>query len=120
MTDARELAQEAWTEYLAALTRELLNAPVSIEIIATRNAEMLERRHLALQGLTYDNRVDVFEIAAARGGARRPHILRHMVDHPTRIAVDNRTMLAPMTIAVDGRDGVRTVINIEREPDSFD
>jgi hypothetical protein len=26
-------------------------------------------------------------------------------------------MLAPMTIAVDGRDGVRTVITIEREPE---
>jgi len=32
-------------------------------------------------------------------------VLRHVVDHPARGAVDNHTMLAPMTIAVDGRDG---------------
>ena len=26
-------------------------------------------------------------------------------------------MLAPMTIVVDGRDGLRTMIRIERDPD---
>jgi hypothetical protein len=59
----------------------------------------------------------VFEVALARSGPQLPAVLRHLVDHPARVAVDNRTMLAPMTIAVDGRDGLRTRIRIERDPD---
>jgi hypothetical protein len=44
-------------------------------------------------------------------------VLRHLVDHPARVAVDNHTMLAPMTIAVDGRDVLRTMIRIEHDQD---
>jgi hypothetical protein len=113
----RALDPDAWSEYLDAVSRELLNAPVSIEIIAAPDPPTVEARGLALQTLTYDRREDVFEVAAARGGARAPRVLRHLVDHPARIEVDNRTMLAPMTIAVDGADGTRTVIAIEREGD---
>lgn len=37
--------------------------------------------------------------------------------NPARVAVDNDTTLAPMTIAVDGRDGLQTMIRIEYDPD---
>jgi hypothetical protein len=117
MADTRELAPEGWSEYLDAVSRELLNAPVSIEIIAKPGPSRVQAAHLALQALTYDHQDGVFEVAAARGGTQLPGILRHMVDHPARIEVDNRTMLAPMKISVDGQDGVRTVITIEREPE---
>jgi hypothetical protein len=110
----RELAQEAWSEYLDAVSKELLNAPVSIEVIATPGPPVVEAAHLALQVLAYDRRDDVFEVAVARGGPHLPAVLRRIVDRPTRIEVDSHTMLAPMTIAVDGQDGTRTVITIER------
>ena len=85
---------------------------------ATRPARRASKRtHLALHPLTYDRRNDVFEVAVARGGPHLPAVLRHLVDHPARVAVDNHTMLAPMTIAVDGRDGLRTTIRIEHDPD---
>jgi hypothetical protein len=117
MEDTRELAPEAWSEYLDAVSKELVNAPVSIGIIATPGPPVAHAAHLALRALTYDRHDGVFEVAAARGGPHLPGMLRHMVDHPARIEVDSRTMLAPMTIAVDGQDGVRTVITIEREPE---
>lgn len=117
MEHTRELAHETWSEYFDALSRELLNAPVSIEIAEATRSPMREGEHLALQMLTYDRRDDVFEVAAARAAPRLPSVLRHLVDHPQRVVVDNQTMLAPMTIRVDGRDGVRTVIRIEREAD---
>ena len=50
----------------------------------------------------------------------KPGVLRHQVDRPRRIEVDSHTLLAPMTIAVDGRDGKRTLITIESEPDFAD
>ncbi len=116
MKATRELARETWSEYFDALSKELLNAPVSVEIIGTPDPPVLQASHLALLARTYDRREDVFEIAAARGGPHLPSVLRHLVDHPERVSVDSQTMLAPMTIAVDGGD-VRTVITIEPQPE---
>jgi uncharacterized protein DUF5335 len=115
MTPHRELAHEAWDEYFDSLSRELLNAPVSIEIAAPSHPRAIEAHRLALQALSYDRRDDVFEVAAVRGGPHLPSSLRHMVDHPTHVFVDSDTMLPPMSIAVDGGDGVRTLIRIERD-----
>jgi len=116
-TTTRELASETWAEYFDALSRELLHAPTSIEVVGPSGPASIEAKHLALHALTYDHRDDVFEVVVARGGPHLPAVLRHLVDHPARVEVDNHTMLAPMTIAVDGRDGVRTMIRIEHDPD---
>jgi hypothetical protein len=99
------------------VSKELFNAQVSIKINSALGPPAIQADSLALQALTYDHRDDVFEVAAARGGPRPPSVLRHLVDHPARIEVDSYTLLAPMTIAVDGQDGGRTVISIEREPE---
>lgn len=116
MDATRELAHEAWSEYLDAVSRELLNADVSIEVVTTPGEPMVQARHLALQAVAYDHRDDVFEVAAARG-PHLPRVLRRLVDHPERIVVDSWTLLAPMTIAVDGRDGGRTIVRIANSPD---
>jgi Family of unknown function (DUF5335) len=117
MEATRELARETWAEYFDALSKELLNEPVSVEIIGAPGPPLMEASHLALLALTYDRRDDVFEIAAVRGGPHLPSVLRHLVAHPARIEVDSQTMLAPTTIAVEGPDQVRTVITIEHEPE---
>lgn len=115
MDATRELYPEAWSEYLDAVSRELINADVSIEIIPARDQSPVEAEHLALRAVGYDHRDDVFEVAAARGGSPLASTLRHLVDHPKRIVVDSWTLLAPMTIEVDGRDGARTVVRIARQ-----
>jgi hypothetical protein len=111
----RELVHETWCEYLDAVSRELLDAPVSIEVIASAEPAVVEAQRLALRALAYDDLDDVFEFSAVRGGSQRPSVLRHVVDHPGRIEVDSYTLLAPMTIVVEGESGVRTVITIERD-----
>lgn len=113
MRATRELAPEAWSEYFDALSRELLNAPVSIEVLGGVDAEIAHASELNLLTLRYDRARDVFEIAAARDGTRLASVLRHLVDHPERVAVDNDTMLAPLMIEVDGPDRMRTLIAIE-------
>ncbi len=116
-TPTRELTRDVWCEYLDAVSKELSRAPVSIEICAPSCPPAVQAAHLTLKTITYDRRNDLLEIAAARGGPHLPSVLRHTVDHPARIEVDSDTLLAPMTIAVDGPDRVRTVITIEREPE---
>lgn len=118
MNSPRQLAREAWSEYMDALSRELLSAPVSIEVTGQPDGASVEMERLALQALVYDRGDDVFEVAAAGGGPRLRRVLRHVVDHPCRVAVDTQTMLAPMTISVEGPDGARTVIRVSREQDS--
>ena len=61
-----------------------------------------------------------FEISAARGSSQPPGVLRHKIDHPERVDVDNQTMLAPITVGVNGPGNVRTVITIEREADTLE
>src|SRR3974377_1543662 len=112
MNATREIEPETWSEYFDWLSKELLNSPVTIEIVAPSDPPAVEARDLALLTLAYDYREDVFEVAAARGGSHLPSTLRHLVDHPEHVFVDSQVMLAPITIAVDGRDGVRTVITI--------
>ena len=115
-TTTRELSSETWAEYFDALGRELLDAPTSIEVGVPSGPASVAAKRVALHALTYDRHDDVFEVAVARDGPHLPSVLRHLVDHPARVAVDNDTMLAPMTIAVDGRDGIRTTIRIEDDP----
>jgi hypothetical protein len=117
MDDMRELAHENWSEYLDALSKELLHAPVSIEVTEAHGPPVRQAKRMALHTLTYDHRDDVFEVAAAQGGPHLPSVIRHFVDHPRRVSVDSHTLLAPMTISVDGRNGARTVIRIGREPE---
>ena len=112
-----ELVHETWSEYFDAASRELFNAPVSIEIETPPWPPQTEVDRLALQLLTYDRRNDVFEVAAAQGGPHLPGVVRHMVDHPQRILVDSSMLAAPITIVVDDREGVRTLIKIEHPPD---
>lgn len=116
MGTARELSHETWDEYLDAVSRELLDSEVSIELDDGHRAD----EALAFRALTYDPLGDVIELSAARGDGASPDLVRHVVPHPQRVAVDSDTMLAPMTIALDGADGHRTLVRFARERESAD
>jgi hypothetical protein len=116
MQAEREISRDTWSEYFCWLSKELHDAPVSIETLAPATAPSVQARDLALLALAYDRRDDVFEVAATRGGAGLPSTLRHLVEHPEHVFIDSQVLLAPITIAVDDRDGVRTVVRIEDEP----
>lgn len=113
----RELHSDAWSDYLDAVSRELLHAPVTIEVDTGEERPLREADRLALQAVSYDRRDDVFEVTAARGGPHLPSVVRHLVSHPRRLEVDSPSMLAPMLIAVDAEDGTRTTVRIAREPE---
>lgn len=92
MQATRALVREAWSEYLDAVTAELVNAPVSIEVIDDQGAPVLEAHRVALRALGYDDRDDVFEVAVARHGAHMPGVFHRLVDHPRRIESDSHTL----------------------------
>jgi hypothetical protein len=114
----RDLAPDTWSEYFDALSKELMNAPVSIEIVDASGPPTIEASHLDLHALAYSRRDDMFEVAAARRSGHLP-VMRHLVDKPERVTVDSWTMLAPLTITVYRRDGVRTLIRVEGDPSAY-
>lgn len=114
MLVTRDLERETWSVYFDAISDELRNEFVSVLITDPPSPPALQASQLALQGLSYDRRGDVFEVMVARGGPRVPSVLRHMVDHPKRISVDSPTSLAPTLIEIEDAEGVCTVITIGR------
>ncbi len=118
METTRDLAPDTWSEYFDAVSKELMNAPVSIEIVDASGPPTIEASHLDLHALTYDRQDDVFEVVVARRTEHLP-VLHHLVDKPERVTVDSSTMLAPLTITVYRRDGVCTLIRIEGDPSAY-
>ena len=118
METTRDIAPDTWSEYFDAVSRELMNAPVSIEIVDASGPPTIEASHLDLHALTYDRQDDMFEVEVARRSAHLP-VVHHLVDKPERVTVDSWTMLAPLTITVYRRDGVRTLIRIEGDPGAY-
>ena len=115
MQAIRELPRDRWADYLQDVTGEMRNVAVVIEITEPDSGPAIEAHRMALQALVYDRHDDVFEVAAARGGPHLPAVLRHLVDHPTRIEVDSLAAFDPTLISVTAQDGARTVVRIVRE-----
>jgi hypothetical protein len=121
MESMRELAHETWSEYFDYASRELVGAPVTIETAASPGqATRTGSGRMALYAISYDHCSDTFAVSAARNGEPLPTVRAHRVDHPARVVVDNSMLLAPITITVDGRDGARMQIRIDRGPDLTD
>ena len=114
MLVTRDLGREGRSEYLDAISDELRNEQVSILVSTPTSAPAAEARMLALQAVSTTDAATYSRVAVARGGAHVPSVPRHLVDHPTRIAVDSRTSLAPTLIEIDDAEGIRTAITIHR------
>ena len=115
MEAMRELQRDRWVQYLQDVTGELRNVAVVIEVAAPGKDTRVEARRMPLLALAYDQRDDVFEVAAANGGPHLPAVLRHMVDHPVRIEVDSPAADNPTMISVTAEDGARTTVRIVPE-----
>ena len=113
MRTHQTIAPDRWTEYLDGVSHALADGEVSIETLNPPFSSQIAADRLALQFVAYDGRDDVFEVAAVTDNP--PSVIHHLVDHPERILIEDGPGAAPMTIAVDGHDGVRTVITIERD-----
>jgi hypothetical protein len=116
MQFTRELERSDWKSFLDGLTQELPASDVRIDIISPQLGDEVEAAGLVLQALSYDPRADVLEVVAGRGGPHGPALVHHRVEHPQHIWVDSRAGILPQAIAVDDRDGVRTLLRIEQAP----
>jgi hypothetical protein len=65
----RELAQETWSQYFDGLRKELLYAPISVNIVTPPGPPIMQAKHLPLLALAYDRRDDVWPQSQEAAGA---------------------------------------------------
>jgi hypothetical protein len=58
----------------------------------------------------------VIEVAVARPRPGGEDVLRHLVDHPSRLLVDSQEGILPRAIAVDDGEGNRTLLQVVDQP----
>ncbi|HTX46473.1 MAG TPA: DUF5335 family protein [Solirubrobacteraceae bacterium] len=110
-----EIPKRQWQAYFDRISHDLDSAGLSIEVVDEEWPPLLEAERLALQFMAYDAREDLFEVAGKVTAAPVSQILHHVVGEPQRVTADRPTP-TQTRIEIDGRDGTRTVIKLEREP----
>lgn len=105
-----------WSGYFERLMSELPTTWVTIEIEAAVIGHQVEARDLVLEGLNYDRRDDVLEIAAFQPGPTSRAVVRHMIERPVRINVDSPAGILPTAIEIESQDGIRTLVRLHGAP----
>ena len=110
----REIERADWGSYLADVSAELPDAPVTMDV--GQEDASIEADRMLLQTVTYDRRVDGIEIALAKAGPHFPDMVRHRISHPRRVCVDSPRGVLPSTITIDDEDGIRTRLRLGQTP----
>ena len=97
----RKLDREDWAAYFDGISKTLGTKNVTIEVAPLGIGHQMEAKSLALGGLTYDRKSDLFEVQTPD--------LDHLIHGPTVIYVDESTSGVTSVEVVD-RDGTKQII----------
>ena len=75
-----EIAKSQWQPFFDRFSAALGAKSVDIDIVGPRLGSQEEARHIALTGLSYDRKSDIFAVIGED--------LEHNILHPTRISAD--------------------------------
>jgi hypothetical protein len=113
--NSTEVPPEEWRKFFEKLSGELGAYDVTIEVLSQEYGDDYEAEKLPLSYLAYDNKDDVY-IVAAGGQDRRYPELHHIVNHPKRILVDTPSIDVPWAIDVEDAEGSSTIITFYHLP----
>jgi hypothetical protein len=97
----RRLDRADWGRYFDNISRALGTKDVTIEVAPLGIGPQMEAKTLALRGLVYDRKSDVFEIQTAS--------LDHMISQPTEIWVDESADEITSVEVVD-KEGTKQIV----------
>lgn len=102
---SQSLPREAWQTYCDRISKGLANERAELEVISLELGDQIPDEWVALQGLVYDPKSDVFEIVLEG--------LDHLINHPREVYVDEGpTGLEMMEIL--GGDGTKQILKLKR------
>ena len=107
-----ELPRSQWQDRLEELTKEHEGHPVAIELLDHEFGDEAQVEMLPLAYIEYDRKADVVIVAVGGRDGRYPVVLRHVVEHPQRIAADSVGEGRFALDVVDG-DGDHTIVTIQ-------
>jgi hypothetical protein len=103
---ARKLLKSEWKGFLDAISKQLVGKQAEIEVASLALGDQLEAEWLPLQGLSYDPRSDLLDVALEGVG--------HQISRPREIYVDSDVGGLTSIEIVDG-DNVRQIVTF-RDP----
>lgn len=114
-TPTPELEKKRWREYFDSLAHSLQGLLVSIEVMSEQIGDQTDVERIPLQGISYDPKDDVLEVAVGGRDSRYPVVLRHFIDAPSMIRVQDGAV-RPHTIFVEDASGTKTLIRLFEVP----
>jgi hypothetical protein len=112
MTQGSPTEHERWVSQLEQLTKDREGEYVTIEILDRAYGDEVEAERLPFAYAAYDPKDDVVVIAVGGNTAKYPVALRHMIWHPTEVAVDADIG----ALKVVEKDGTTTITSFHRPP----
>jgi hypothetical protein len=102
----RRLKKAEWRSYLDRIARALIGRRAAIEIRSPQFSNDIQAEWLPLQGISYDPRKDILEIAVSG--------LKHMIRKPLHLIVEEDSgQLA--TLEIIDQDGLSQIVRLQEE-----
>ena len=102
----RRLKKAEWRSYLDRIARALIGRRAAIEIRAPQFSNDIQAEWLPLQGISYDPRKDILEIAVTG--------LKHMIRKPLHLVVEeDGGQLA--TLEIIDQDGLSQIVRLRED-----
>ena len=114
--DGQEIPSSSWFQWLESFTKQHEGDVVTIEVIANDLGDQYEAEQVPFAYIEYDKHDDAVNVAVGGRDGRYPVVLRHTVEHPSRIVVSTPESGEASTVDVTAADGVQTLITFHRRP----
>ncbi|RBY87725.1 DUF5335 family protein [Blastococcus sp. TF02A-30] len=105
----------AWNTLTERISADHADHDVAIELIDAEGGDSSMVERLPFSGITYDHRDDVVVVSVGGRDRRYPVVLRHVIEHPTKLEFDAIAQGAALRIT--DAAGTTTLISILRRPD---
>jgi Family of unknown function (DUF5335) len=114
--DNEEIPSTSWFQSLESFTKQHEGDVVTIEVLASDLGDQYEAEQVPFAYVEYDKHDDAVNVAVGGRDGRYPVVLRHTVEHPSRVVISNPESDGESTIEVTATDGVQTLITFYGRP----
>lgn len=100
----RELKRSQWKDYFDSVSQRIGSERVEVEVAGTTLGAQIEVEWIALNGLSYDPKDDVFEVVTDE--------IDHLIHHPQAIYIDD-SIEGLHSVEVIDADGNKQIVMLK-------
>ena len=106
---AEDIAKDSWQATLDRVTNQHAEDDATIEIVGRDVGDQFDAMQLPFAYIEYDDKDDVVIVAVGGRENRLSVVLRHIINRPTRVALQHEDKSANAVGVVDA-DGTQTIV----------